>query len=274
VNPLRPAAVGPLLSWTAAHEPESLARARWALQPKDWLRAQLTGSYRAEPTDASATLLYDFLAEGWSGEAVRRLGLDPTRLPEILPGAGHQAGLLTRPGTDLIGLPIGTPVAAGAARVTAAALGAGVADGNCAQVVLGPRPYVVASISALPSRLPVTGDVQIRRAATDRGWCVTASMVDGGEPAVAIAGAVRAVSALAPVSRIQVPATAHPGLLAALADLVDRPVHAVDAPEPAARAAALLGARAAGLLNEETLRAQFVPRTPVEDRFEAKDIHS
>jgi hypothetical protein len=39
-------------------------------------------------------------------------------------------------------------------------------------------------------------------------------------------------------------------------------VYAVDPPDPAGRAAALLGARAAGLLNEETLLAQFVPATP------------
>ena len=129
VNPLSPAMAGPMLSWIAAHEPGCYARARWALQPKDWLRAQLTDECRSEPSDASATLLYDLVAEEWSGEAARRLGLDPARLPEILPGAGHQAGLLTRSGADLIGLRPGTPVAAGAARTAAAALGAGLADG-------------------------------------------------------------------------------------------------------------------------------------------------
>ena len=34
---------GPLLVWIAEHEPRSYAAARWALQPKDWLRARLTG---------------------------------------------------------------------------------------------------------------------------------------------------------------------------------------------------------------------------------------
>jgi len=76
------------------------------------------------------------------------------------------------------------------------------------------------------------------------------------------------------VSQLQVrgTGTAHPGLLAILADLVDQPVHAADPPDPAARAAALLGARAAGLLNEETLRAQFVPSSP--PTVESKEVNS
>jgi len=76
------------------------------------------------------------------------------------------------------------------------------------------------------------------------------------------------------VSQLQVrgTGTAHPGLLAILADLVDQPVHAADSSDLAARAAALLGARAAGLLNEETLRAQFVPSSP--PTVESKEVNS
>ncbi len=273
-NPLSPAMAGPVLCWLAAHEPGSYARARWALQPKDWLRTQLTGDHGSEPSNASGTLLYDLVAEEWSAEAAHGLGLDAGRLPEILPGAGHRAGLVTRSGAELIGLHPGTPVAAGAARTAAAALGAGLADGRSAQIVLGPCPHVVASIGALPARLPLTGEIQICRAATDRGWCITAPVAaqPGTDDTTAvsepgrvrrlahdIATAVRSVSTLAPVSQLLVPGTGP--LLAILAELVDRPVHAADAPDPAARAAALLGARAAGLLNEETLRAQFSSST-------------
>ncbi len=37
-NPLAPGMTGPLLMWIAEHEPRTYAEARWALQPKDWLR--------------------------------------------------------------------------------------------------------------------------------------------------------------------------------------------------------------------------------------------
>ena len=313
VNPLSAAMAGPMLSWIAAHEPASYARSQWALQPKDWLRAQLTGDHRTEPSDASATLLYDLLAEEWSAEAARRLGLDAGRLPEILPGAGHEAGRLSRSGAGLIGLRPGTPVAAGAARTAAAALGAGLADGSCAQVVLGPCAYVVAPLRALPANLPLTGETHIHRAATDRGWCVAAPVAAQTDPdaaaappgpgggwrlALDIAAAVRSVTTLAPASQLQVRPTGPvpPRLPAILAELLDLPVRGVDAPDPAARAAALLGARAAGLLDEEALRTRFAPgqatdrrtassartsllntrsgnRTP-EDRVESKDNNS
>ena len=49
-----------------AHEPETLRRARWALQPKDWLRLALGAPAATEPSDASATLLWDLEADGWA----------------------------------------------------------------------------------------------------------------------------------------------------------------------------------------------------------------
>ena len=43
---------------------------------KDWIRARLTGEFHAEPSDASATLLYDVPGDRWDLEAVSGLGLD------------------------------------------------------------------------------------------------------------------------------------------------------------------------------------------------------
>ena len=41
-NPLAPGMTGPMLKWIAESEPRTYREARWALQPKDWLRARLT----------------------------------------------------------------------------------------------------------------------------------------------------------------------------------------------------------------------------------------
>jgi hypothetical protein len=57
-----------------------------------------------------------------------------------------------------------------------------------------------------------------------------------------------------------------------LATLVNQPLRAADPPDPAARAAALLGARAAGFLDEEVLRAQFLPFVP--STVEPKEVIS
>ena len=71
-NPLVPGMAGPLLGWLAAHEPAALAAARWALAPKDWLRLALTGTAATEASDASATLLWDLVADDWSAGGARR----------------------------------------------------------------------------------------------------------------------------------------------------------------------------------------------------------
>ena len=73
-NPLAPGMAGPLLLWIAEHEPRSYAAARWALQPKDWLRARLTGEFHAEPSDASGTLLYDVPGDRWDLATLTRPG--------------------------------------------------------------------------------------------------------------------------------------------------------------------------------------------------------
>src|SRR5580693_8127027 len=94
-NPLAPGMTGPMLKWIAENEPRTYTEARWALQPKDWVRARLTGEVRAEPSDASATLLYDVPGDRWDLEVVSALGLDAGLLAPLLPSAAAPAGHLT-----------------------------------------------------------------------------------------------------------------------------------------------------------------------------------
>ena len=53
----------------------------WALSPKDWLRSRLTGQFATEPSDASATLMYDLVNDSWDLDVLGVLGLDPAKLP-------------------------------------------------------------------------------------------------------------------------------------------------------------------------------------------------
>jgi xylulokinase len=119
-NPLVPGMTGPVLAWLAAHEPGLLRRAATVLLPKDALRAALVPD--ADPrvtdrSDASATLLWDVVADRWSPEATAAAGLDPAQLPAV------------RPPAEVVGtapLPVGeVPVVVGGADTPLALLAAG-----------------------------------------------------------------------------------------------------------------------------------------------------
>ena len=146
-NPLAPGMTGPLLMWVAEHEPGTYRDARWALAPKDWLRARLTGEIHAEPSDASASLLYDVPGDRWDLDVVSGLGLDTSLLAPLLPSAGAPAGHLTAWAADELGLPAGIPVAAGAGDTAAAALGSGIGLGEV-QLTVGTGAQVIRPLAA------------------------------------------------------------------------------------------------------------------------------
>jgi xylulokinase len=123
-----PGMAGPVLCWLAKHEPGAIGQARWALQPKDWLRLRLTGHAATDPTDASGTLLFDQRRGMWASDLIAALGLPADKLPEIRQPAEVAGRLLGAPAAEL-GLRSGIPVATGAAD-TAAALYAVAEDDN------------------------------------------------------------------------------------------------------------------------------------------------
>ena len=171
-NPLSPGMAGPVLAWLHAHEPDAVTRAQSALQPKDWLRARLTGAVAAEPSDASATLLYDALRQDWDDVVIEALGIRRDLLPRILPTAATVAGATTA----------GTPVVAGAADTAAAALGAGLTRPGTVQLTIGTGVQLVTPVPA-PTEADLTTDptTHLYRSATDDGWYAMAAGLSGGQ---------------------------------------------------------------------------------------------
>ena len=329
-NPLTPGMAGPMLTWIAAHEPRTYRDARWALQPKDWLRARLTGEFHAEPSDASATLLYDLVADRWDPEVVTALGLDAAMLAPLLPSAGALAGTLTAAAGAELGLPPGLPVAAGAGDTAAAALGSGVVRRDDVQLTVGTGAQVIRPLSEPVSR--ADAGVHLYRTATPHGWYHMGASINAGislnwvrevmnaswpelyvsaeHPSQAqdpvfvphlsgertpyldpglrgswtalsladdrgsllrsalegVAFAIRdALDALLGNDRPPHLRLAGGGTLAAgwrqlLANVLELPLYAVDVPAASGRGAALLGARAAGLLSFEEIQGPLAPR--------------
>ncbi len=177
-NPLFPGMAGPMLAWVAAHEPSVYASARWALSPKDWLRARLTGEFHAEPSDASATLLYDVAGGRWDLAVVSALGLDAGQLAPLLPSGAAVAGRLTAGAAAELGLPAGLPVAAGAGDTAAAALGSGVAAESGIQLTVGTGAQIIRPLAAPVSR--AEAGVHLFRLAAPDGWYQMGATLSAG----------------------------------------------------------------------------------------------
>jgi xylulokinase len=112
----------PKLLWLRRHEPDTYARVRHVLLPKDYVRFRLTGERAIDAADASGTLLFDVARRRWSEEVCAALEIPLEWLPPSfesteVAGAGDQA---------------------------AAALGVGIAAPGPVSVVLGTSGVVFA----------------------------------------------------------------------------------------------------------------------------------
>jgi xylulokinase len=163
-NPAAPGFAGPILAWLATHEPDALRRARWALQPKDWLRLVIGAPAATEPSDASATLLWDLAADTWDR--------DDRLLPPVRGSAGR-AGALHDEGARRLGLAAGTPLVHGAADTAAALL---VAGGRMLNLGTGAQ---LAQPAGTP--LPATAAPTCHRfRAAGDGWYALAAVQNAG----------------------------------------------------------------------------------------------
>ena len=114
----------PKVLWLRNHEPAAFARLAKVVLAKDYVRFRLTGGLATEPSDASATLMYDTANRRWSEPLLRALDLDPALLPEV-GGSAEVLGAVTREAAALTGLVAGTPVVGGGADNACGAVGVG-----------------------------------------------------------------------------------------------------------------------------------------------------
>lgn len=176
-NPLVPGMAGPLLCWLADHEASIYEATHWALQPKDWLRHCLTDSVATDPSDASATLLYDLAGDRWADDVITALGLKRDILAPIVP-SGTLAGTLSPRAAGILGLTAGLPVATGAADTAAAALGAGLLTPGPIQLTLGTGAQLVQLCQEPAADL--TRRTHLYRAADGANWYTMAAVQNAG----------------------------------------------------------------------------------------------
>ena len=179
-SPLAAGFAAGLARWLVRHETASARRSRWLLQPKDWLRFQLTGEAATEPSDASGTLLFDVIAGEWSPELMVAFDVESRLLPPIVPSASVAGRLMPRVAAEL-GLPARLPVVAGGGDAPAAALGAGIRVGHPGE--RGLLSFGTAAQIAVPTGQPTPDPLcayQLFRHVIEGEWLMVAAIPSAG----------------------------------------------------------------------------------------------
>jgi xylulokinase len=176
-NPLVTGMAGVSLLWLKKHESEILKTTGWALQPKDWLRFQLTEQAFAEPSDASGTLLYDLERDDWAFDIMNSLELPQTLLAPLR-GSSEIAGTLSSKAASQLGLRAGILVATGGGDTPTAMFGSGILKPGVVQLSIGSGAQIVAPRDA--AIIDASLRTHLYRAVTPNGWYAMAAMQNAG----------------------------------------------------------------------------------------------
>ena len=130
----------------ADEEPDRFARVHRWLDAKDFLTARCTGRFTMSHDSAFATFLADTRPRGargieWSPWLVRRFGVRPQHLPEIV-RPEERVGSLSSAAARSLGLPEGLPVFAGGGDASLIGVGSGATEVGSTHVYVGTSGWV------------------------------------------------------------------------------------------------------------------------------------
>ena len=137
------------LLWLSRHEPETVARTRFVLQPKDYVGLRLTGSPLSDPW-SSKGLCHVLTSEPAAG-VLGRVGFAPEVAPPLA-AAWERRGAVTSEAAAAFRLSEGAPVSVGWSDAAAAMLAVGAFEHPSAFVLSGTSSIVgVTSSLAIPA---------------------------------------------------------------------------------------------------------------------------
>ena len=174
----------PKLLWLARHEPDSLARTRSLLLPKDLIRLYLTGERATDPSDAAGTWLLDEARRTWSPRAIAAIGLDPALLPRLVEGSAR-SGTVRPEIARRFGLRPGVIVAGGGGDTMVGGVGIGAVEDGHAFVGLSTSAQLFVAADAhrpAPERM-----VHAFCHAIPGRWCQMAALLNGASVLAAVA---------------------------------------------------------------------------------------
>ena len=126
----------PKILWVRNHEPDTYARTRHVLLPKDYVRLRLTGEHAMDRAGGAGTILFDLAARDWSPSVLADLDLDAGWFPPTFEGPAV-TGTITTTAAAATGLAAGTPVVGGGGDQAANAVGVGAVREGVAALSLG-----------------------------------------------------------------------------------------------------------------------------------------
>ena len=122
--------------WIMRHQPGLHRRARWYLQPGEYLMMRLTGRPAADLSMASRTMLLDVRKRQWSRKLLSGLGIPGEKLPPLLE-PGSVAGIVRKDMAGRLGLGPDVDVIVGGGDQQCGAVGCGAINEKVASVSLG-----------------------------------------------------------------------------------------------------------------------------------------
>ncbi|MFO0599846.1 MAG: FGGY-family carbohydrate kinase [Myxococcaceae bacterium] len=136
------------IAWLKAHERKTYDDAKLFLEPKDWVNFKLTGRAVASTDSIVAHWVTDnreINGIKYDDALISMNGMDRAKLPELVPAASV-VGELTADAASALGLSTKVKVAAGAADMHMAAIGAGTVDDYEAHLCLGTSSWLLAHV--------------------------------------------------------------------------------------------------------------------------------
>lgn len=134
----------PKLLWVKKHLPETFAKIRHILLPKDYVRFMLTGDYATDVSDASGMLLLDVKNRQWSQEMLDFLEIQVEQLPKLYESY-QVTGVVSDAVKKELGLEGEILVVAGAGDQAAGAIGTGTVEDGIVSITMGTSGVVFAA---------------------------------------------------------------------------------------------------------------------------------
>jgi xylulokinase len=163
-----------------AEHPDLVARARWMLEPIDYLTMRFTGVAVASPASMAVAWLIDTRRPDhlvYDTDLVRRAGVDPRQLPPLGP-SGRFVGTVLPSVARHLGLPDGVRVTAALPDLHTAALGSGAVQRHRAHLALSTSSWISAPVDA--KKTDIVHQVATVPGLTPRGHLVIDNHEVGG----------------------------------------------------------------------------------------------